>query len=45
MPLDFAQIPAPLPPVRESLTGINFEKLLEQAAAWIKRLARDEPKV
>jgi flotillin len=32
-----------LPPVIESLTGIKFEKLLEQVPALKKSMAKDEP--
>jgi flotillin len=39
---DVAQIVAQLPPVIESLTGIKFEKLLEQVPALRKSLAKSE---
>lgn len=41
---DVTQIIAQLPPVLESLTGIKFEKLLEQVPALKKAMAKDEPK-
>ncbi len=40
---DITQIIAQLPPVIESLTGIKFEKLLEQVPALRKAMAKDEP--
>jgi flotillin len=40
---DITQIIAQLPPVIESLTGIKFEKLLEQVPALKKAMAKDEP--
>jgi len=40
---DVTQIIAQLPPVIESLTGIKFEKLLEQVPALKKAMAKDEP--
>jgi flotillin len=39
---DVTQIIAQLPPVIESLTGIKFEKLLEQVPALKKAMAKDE---
>lgn len=41
---DVTQIIAQLPPVLESLTGIRFEKLLEQVPALKKAMEKDEPK-
>jgi flotillin len=40
---DVTQIIAQLPPVLESLTGVKFEKLMEQVPALRKAMARDEP--
>jgi len=40
---DLTQIIAQLPPVIESLTGIKFEKLLEQVPALKKAMSKDEP--
>ena len=40
---DVTQIIAQLPPVIESLTGIKFEKLLEQVPALKKAMGKDEP--
>src|SRR6202042_2582210 len=40
---DVAQIVSQLPPVIESLTGIKFEKLLEQVPALRKAMGKDEP--
>ncbi|NBR85329.1 MAG: flotillin family protein [Proteobacteria bacterium] len=40
---DVTQIIAQLPPVLESLTGIKFEKLLEQVPALKKAMEKDEP--
>ena len=40
---DVTQIMAQLPPVVESLTGVKFEKLLEQVPALKKAMAREEP--
>jgi flotillin len=40
---DVTQIIAQLPPVIESLTGIKFEKLLEQVPALKKAMSKDEP--
>jgi flotillin len=40
---DLTQIIAQLPPVIESLTGIKFEKLLEQVPALRKAMGKDEP--
>jgi flotillin len=40
---DITQILAQLPPVIESLTGIKFEKLLEQVPALKKAMAKDDP--
>ena len=40
---DITQIIAQLPPVIESLTGIKFEKLLEQVPALKKAMGKDEP--
>jgi flotillin len=39
---DVTQIISQLPPVIESLTGIKFEKLLEQVPALKKAMAKDE---
>ena len=39
---DVTQIMAQLPPVLEALTGVKFEKLLEQVPALRKALAKDE---
>jgi len=41
---DITQIISQLPPVLESLTGIKFEKLLEQVPALRSAMARDEKK-
>ncbi len=41
---DVTQIISQLPPVLESLTGIKFEKLLEQVPALRAAMAKDEPK-
>jgi flotillin len=40
---DVTQIIAQLPPVLESLTGVKFEKLLEQVPALKKAMAKDTP--
>jgi len=40
---DVTQIISQLPPVIESLTGIKFEKLLEQVPALRKAMSKDEP--
>jgi flotillin len=40
---DVTQIIAQLPPIIESLTGIKFEKLLEQVPALKKAMGKDEP--
>ncbi|ACB75316.1 flotillin family protein [Opitutus terrae] len=40
---DITQILAQLPPVLESLTGVKFEKLLEQVPALKQAMAKDEP--
>jgi flotillin len=40
---DVTQIIAQLPPVIESLTGIKFEKLLEQVPALKNAMAKNEP--
>jgi len=40
---DVTQIMAQLPPVLESLTGIKFEKLLEQVPALKKAMEKDVP--
>jgi flotillin len=40
---DVTQIIAQLPPIIESLTGIKFEKLLEQVPALKRAMAKDEP--
>jgi len=40
---DVTTIISQLPPVIESLTGINFEKLLEQIPALKKSMGKDEP--
>jgi len=39
---DITQIIAQLPPVIESLTGVKFEKLLEQVPALRKAMAKDD---
>ena len=39
---DVTQIISQLPPVIESLTGIKFEKLLEQVPALKKAMGKDE---
>jgi flotillin len=39
---DVTQIVAQLPPVLESLTGVKFEKLLEQVPALKKAMGKDE---
>jgi flotillin len=39
---DVAQIISQLPPVLESLTGVKFEKLLEQVPALRKAMGKDE---
>jgi flotillin len=41
---DVTQIIAQLPPVLESLTGVKFEKLLEQVPALKNAMAKDEKK-
>src|SRR5216110_2884578 len=41
---DVTQIVAQLPPVIEALTGIKFEKLLEQVPSLRKSMGKDEPK-
>jgi flotillin len=41
---DVTQIISQLPPVIESLTGIKFEKLLEQVPALKKAMGKEEPK-
>jgi flotillin len=41
---DVTQIIAQLPPVLESLTGVKFEKLLEQVPALRNAMAKDEKK-
>ncbi|MDW7980623.1 MAG: SPFH domain-containing protein [Verrucomicrobiales bacterium] len=41
---DIAQIMAQLPPVLESLTGVKFEKLLEQVPALKKAMGKEETK-
>jgi flotillin len=41
---DITQIIAQLPPVLESLTGVKFEKLLEQVPALRNAMKKDEPK-
>lgn len=40
---DVTQIIAQLPPVLESLTGVKFEKLLEQVPALKKAMGKDTP--
>src|SRR3954447_24050660 len=40
---DITQIIAQLPPVLESLTGVKFEKLLEQVPALKNAMAKNEP--
>src|SRR2546422_2593558 len=40
---DVTQIISQLPPVLESLTGVKFEKLLEQVPALRKAMTKDEP--
>jgi len=42
---DITQIISQLPPVLESLTGVKFEKLLEQVPALRNAMLRDEKKV
>ena len=41
---DITQIIAQLPPVLESLTGVKFEKLLEQVPALRRSMGKDEEK-
>jgi flotillin len=41
---DVTKIIAQLPPVLESLTGVKFEKLLEQVPALRRAMGKDEPK-
>lgn len=41
---DVTQIMAQLPPVLESLTGVKFEKLLQQIPALKNAMGKDEPK-
>src|SRR5437016_7210123 len=41
---DVAQIISQLPPVLESLTGVKFEKLLEQVPALKKAMAKESDK-
>ena len=41
---DITQIIAQLPPVLEALTGMKFDKLVEQVPALRKVIAKDEPK-
>ncbi len=41
---DVTQIMAQLPPVLESLTGVRFDKLLEQVPALKKAMTKDESK-
>ena len=41
---DVTQIISQLPPVLESLTGVKFEKLLEQVPALRRAMGKDEPK-
>ena len=41
---DVTQIMAQLPPVLESLTGVKFEKLLEQVPALRNAMGKDTPK-
>jgi flotillin len=40
---DITQIISQLPPVLESLTGVKFEKLLEQVPAIRRAMGKDEP--
>jgi flotillin len=40
---DITQIIGQLPPVLESLTGVKFEKLLEQVPAIRKAMGKEEP--
>ena len=40
---DITQIISQLPPVLESLTGVKFEKLLEQVPAFRKAMGKDAP--
>jgi len=40
---DVTQIISQLPPIIESLTGVKFEKLLEQVPALRKAMGQDEP--
>src|SRR5947199_7673771 len=39
---DITQIIAQLPPVLESLTGVKFEKLLEQVPSLRKAMSKDD---
>src|SRR5215475_10739773 len=41
---DVTQIISQLPPVLESLTGVRFEKLLEQVPALRKAMGKEEPR-
>lgn len=41
---DVTQIMAQLPPVLESLTGVRFDKLLEQVPALRRAMGKEEPK-
>src|SRR6185295_13653968 len=41
---DVTQIISQLPPVLESLTGVNFEKLLQQVPALRKAMGKDDDK-
>ena len=43
MTADVTQIISQLPPVIESLTGIKFEKLLEQVPAIRKAMGKENP--
>ena len=40
---DVTQIISQLPPILESLTGVKFEKLLEQVPALKKAMSKDDP--
>ena len=40
---DVTTIISQLPPIIESLTGVKFEKLLEQVPALRKAMGKDEP--
>ena len=40
---DVTQIISQLPPIIESLTGVKFEKLMEQVPALRKAMGKDDP--